>query len=80
MVLFRFDGAPADCPAPYVPWDALYTGDDLIVHGHWARRGHYVSKKTIGLDSGCVYGGPLTAYCVEDERIVQIPNMGSRTS
>lgn len=70
----RFDRAPEDCPAPYQPWDTLYRGDTLVVHGHWAWRGHYRGDKTIGLDSGCVYGGKLTAWCQEEDRIVQVPS------
>ncbi|HGG58158.1 MAG TPA: hypothetical protein ENK31_10215 [Nannocystis exedens] len=68
----RYDLGPEGCPSPYVPWDSLYRGDVRVVHGHWARRGHYRSRKTIGLDSACVYGGQLTAWCQEDDRIVQI--------
>ena len=67
------DGAPEDCPLPYRPWDSFYEGPDFIVHGHWALRGFYRSSKSMGLDSGCVYGGPLTAWCVEEDRIVQVP-------
>lgn len=72
----RFDRAPEDCPAPYRPWNELYRGDTLVVHGHWAWRGHYRTEKVIGLDSGCVYGGKLTAWCQEEDRIVQIPSPG----
>ncbi|PRQ08380.1 metallophosphoesterase [Enhygromyxa salina] len=68
----RFDGAPEGCPPPFQPWDSFYAGDALIVHGHWARRGHYRGPNTIGLDSGCVYGGPLTAWCLEEDRVVQV--------
>ena len=68
----RFDKLPEDCPPPFRAWDSFYAGDALIVHGHWARRGHYRGPRTIGLDSGCVYGGPLTAYCVEEDRVVQV--------
>jgi bis(5'-nucleosyl)-tetraphosphatase (symmetrical) len=70
----RFDRRPEDCPPPARPWDELYAGDALIVHGHWAWRGFYRGARTIGLDSGCVYGGSLTAYCVEDDRVVQVPS------
>ena len=72
----RFDRKPEDCPPPYRPWDELYAGDTLIVHGHWAWRGHYRGPKSLGLDSGCVYGGPLTAWCQQEDRIVQIPARG----
>ncbi|NVB39648.1 metallophosphoesterase [Pseudenhygromyxa sp. WMMC2535] len=70
----RFDRQPEDCPPPYRPWDEFYEGDALVVHGHWAWRGHYRGPRTLGLDSGCVYGGPLTAWCMEEDRVVQIPN------
>lgn len=69
----RFDRRPEDCPPPYAPWDSFYAGEALIVHGHWAWRGHYWGERTLGLDSGCVYGGELTAYCVEERRVVSVP-------
>lgn len=69
----KFDRDPADCPPPYKPWDAHYRGPAMVAHGHWAWRGHYRGAHTIGLDSGCVYGGPLTAWCQEEDRIVQVP-------
>ena len=65
-------GAPAACPHPSRPWDDYYDGDTLVVHGHWAMRGHYRGRRTLGLDSGCVYGGPLTAWCQDEDRIVQV--------
>jgi bis(5'-nucleosyl)-tetraphosphatase (symmetrical) len=68
----KHDGLPQDCTAPYRPWDDLYRGDALVVHGHWARRGFYRGRRTIGLDSGCVYGGKLTAWCQDEDRIVQV--------
>jgi bis(5'-nucleosyl)-tetraphosphatase (symmetrical) len=67
-----FTGRPEDCPAPFRPWDAFYRGETLVVHGHWAMRGHYRGKLTMGLDSGCVYGGPLTAWCQQEDRVVQV--------
>ena len=72
-----FDREPEGCPDPYRPWDQLYTGSTLVVHGHWARRGHYRRDNVLGLDSGCVYGGKLTAWCQEEDRIVQVPSQQS---
>lgn len=72
----KFDRAPADCPPPYRPWDAFYDGEARVVHGHWAWRGHYRSGAVIGLDSGCVYGGSLTAWCQDEDRIVAVPAVG----
>ncbi|NIM61213.1 MAG: diadenosine tetraphosphatase [Acidobacteria bacterium] len=71
--LSRETGPPGSCTDPYRPWDDYYQGDALVVHGHWARRGYYRGPRTMGLDSGCVYGGPLTAWCQEEDRIVQVP-------
>jgi bis(5'-nucleosyl)-tetraphosphatase (symmetrical) len=72
----RYDREPEGCPAPFQPWDAFYQGPALVVHGHWAWRGHYRGARTLGLDSGCVYGGPLTAWCMEEDRVVQVPALG----
>ncbi len=70
----REDGPPERCRPPCRPWDAYYNGADLVVHGHWAWRGHYRGRATIGLDDGCVYGGTLVAYCPEEDRIVRVPS------
>ncbi len=75
----RFDRQPLDCPPPFRPWDSFYaervagrSDPPRVVHGHWAWRGHYRSEHVIGLDSGCVYGGSLTAWCMEEDRVVQV--------
>lgn len=69
-------GQPDGCPPPSRPWDVFYRGESLVVHGHWAMRGYYRGERTMGLDSGCVYGGSLTAWCQDEDRIVQIPRRG----
>jgi len=58
---------------PYRPWDDFYSGRRRVVFGHWARRGLVVRKQCVGLDTGCVYGGQLTAWIAEEDRIVQVP-------
>lgn len=75
------DGRSADCAPPFRPWDAFYAEraatmehPPRIVHGHWAWRGHYRTEHVIGLDSGCVYGGGLTAWAMEEDRIVTVPS------
>jgi len=49
----------------------------LIIFGHDAPNGLVVKKANgqtylIGLDTGCVYGGKLTAYSIEDEMLIQV--------
>jgi bis(5'-nucleosyl)-tetraphosphatase (symmetrical) len=66
---------PADWPPPgppFRPWDDFYTGAKRVVFGHWARRGLVLRPHCVGLDTGCVYGGPLTAWIAEGDRIVQV--------
>jgi len=69
----RESRGPEHCRPPYRPWDAFLSSPGLVVHGHWAARGHYRGPSSLGLDSGCVYGGALTAWCQEEDRIVQVP-------
>jgi hypothetical protein len=55
-------------------WWELYTGDRLVIYGHDAVRGLQDHRpKTLGLDSGCVYGRRLSGYLLEDDAIVSVP-------
>ena len=72
----RFAGLPQACPPGTRPWDAFFRGDARIVHGHWGKRGAYRTDRVLGLDSGCVYGGRLTAWCQEEDRTVSVPGRG----
>ena len=67
----RHDEPPPD--PPFVPWDEHYRGRRTGVFGHWARRGLVVQPRLRGLDTGCVYGGPLTAWIAEEDRLVCVP-------
>lgn len=67
-------GPPDKCPPPARPWDELYRGERFVVHGHWAKRGVHRTERILGLDSSCVGGGVLTAWCAEEDRLVQVPS------
>lgn len=69
---------PFDWPPPgppYAPWDTFYRGAKKVVFGHWARRGLVRGDRVIGLDTGCVYGGSLTAWIAETDEILQVPGL-----
>ncbi len=70
-----FSGSPADAPAGFDPWFALprKSADETILYGHWSALGLHLEKNTVCLDSGCVWGGPLTALRLEDRKIFQVP-------
>lgn len=55
-----------------IPWHQAYKGKKLVVYGHWAKQGLNVQEKTIGLDSGCVYGKKLTALVLPERSIVSV--------
>lgn len=61
-----------DPEAPYAPWDRWYTGK-RVVCGHWAARGLVRNDRVCSLDTGCVWGGSLTAWVLEEDRFVSVP-------
>lgn len=69
-----YAGPPDSAPDGCRPWFALphrRSHDALVFFGHWAALGLYHSPGAIGLDSGCAWGGPLSALRLEDRRLFQ---------
>lgn len=57
------DGA-ATAPAGYMPWFEVpqrQTDDTAVAFGHWSTLGLLRQDKLLGLDTGCVWGGFLSA-------------------
>jgi len=46
--------------------------DKPIYFGHWSALGFYQKGLIHGLDSGCVWGGSLTAVRLEDQQVFQV--------
>jgi len=62
-------------PAGYVPWFDMpgrKTANITCVFGHWASLGLTLRPNLLGLDTGCVWGGKLTAVRLEDRALFQI--------
>jgi bis(5'-nucleosyl)-tetraphosphatase (symmetrical) len=77
--LCDFTGPPARAPHGCVPWferrparKRADVPEDEILFGHWALLGHRIGKGWISLDSGCVWGGKLTAFRLEDRQAIQV--------
>ncbi len=58
-----------DGPKGYIPWfktPKRKTQDSLIYFGHWSTLGLLRHGNVIGLDTGCVWGGKLTAMKIPE--------------
>jgi serine/threonine protein phosphatase 1 len=68
------DGRPAKrADVPGAPaWADLWSGPPFVVYGHTPRREIYKLKWSLGIDTGCVQGGNLTAYELPEKRFVQV--------
>ncbi|MGB4346164.1 MAG: symmetrical bis(5'-nucleosyl)-tetraphosphatase, partial [Burkholderiaceae bacterium] len=62
-------------PAGYLPWyqvPSRQTQDVTVVFGHWSTMGLTLEPSVIGLDTGCVWGGKLTAVRLSDRALFQV--------
>jgi len=60
--------------ASYQPpfWFDQYTGPERVFFGHTVFSSPLVRKHAVGLDTGCVYGGQLTAYDWRAEECIAV--------
>lgn len=77
----KYSGPPEQAPAGYIPWfiarDPALNLDKTILFGHWAALGARKMKSYISLDSGCVWGGKLTALRLSDQKLISVPAIES---
>jgi len=61
-------------PQGFAPWFDLprASADTNVVFGHWSTLGLVLRDKLIGLDTGCIWGGQLTAVSAGTREVVQI--------
>lgn len=59
----------------YLPWfdvPGRRTEEVTVVFGHWSTLGLTLRPNLISLDTGCLWGGKLTAVCLEDRSVIQV--------
>jgi bis(5'-nucleosyl)-tetraphosphatase (symmetrical) len=69
-----FTGPPDETPVGCTPWfkrQDRKTRDLTMVVGHWAAMGLRIEPGLIALDSGCFWGGPLSAIRLDDGVVFQ---------
>ena len=70
-----YTDAPEKAPAGFVSWfdvPGRPSATTPIVCGHWAALGLVLRPDLLALDSGCVWGGRLTAVRLEDRAVFQV--------
>ena len=73
---FRLKGEVENAPAGLMPWFEVpnrRSADTVLVTGHWSALGLKVMPNLLAIDSGCLWGGQLTAIRLEDRAIFQVP-------
>jgi bis(5'-nucleosyl)-tetraphosphatase (symmetrical) len=68
----RFKGPPVAAPKGCMPWFEVpgrRSAKATVVCGHWAALGLRVQEGLFALDTGCVWGGALTAVRLEDSHV-----------
>ena len=73
---FKFKGKLPDVPAGYMPWFDVperQSADTVIICGHWSALGLQLRENLFAIDTGCLWGGALTALRLEDRQVFQVP-------
>jgi bis(5'-nucleosyl)-tetraphosphatase (symmetrical) len=64
-------------PTGFLAWHQTRKNpEQKIVFGHWSTAGLQLDERVAGIDTGCIWGGPLTALRLEDRWLVQVPSPG----
>jgi bis(5'-nucleosyl)-tetraphosphatase (symmetrical) len=69
-LLLHIKGPPASAPPDALPWFRVpgrRSAHERIVCGHWSALGFHHEDQVLSLDSGCVWGGALTAVRLDAE-------------
>ena len=71
IVDLKMKGKPQDASAAFRPWfdiEQRLTRDVRVIFGHWSALGLVLQPGVVGLDTGCVWGGALTAFDLDTAR------------
>jgi bis(5'-nucleosyl)-tetraphosphatase (symmetrical) len=72
---FHAKGGLDNTPTGHAPWFEApdrRSADTTLVTGHWSALGLKILPNLLALDSGCLWGGALTAVRLEDRAVFQV--------
>ncbi|MDR0674606.1 MAG: symmetrical bis(5'-nucleosyl)-tetraphosphatase [Zoogloeaceae bacterium] len=72
---FSARGGLDSAPPGSLPWFDLpgrRSADHVLITGHWSALGLYRLPNLLALDTGCLWGGQLTAVRLEDRALFQV--------
>lgn len=72
---FHHKGGVVDAPVGYLPWfdvPGRRSASHTILCGHWSTLGLLRRDDLVALDTGCVWGGALTAIRLGDSALFQV--------
>jgi bis(5'-nucleosyl)-tetraphosphatase (symmetrical) len=74
---FKFKGELQDVPFGYMPWfdvPTRATQEVQVIFGHWSALGLQQRKNVYALDTGCLWGGQLSAMNIHTKVVTQVPS------
>ena len=74
---FDFKGELQDLPVGYLPWfdvPSRASQETQVIFGHWSALGLQQRQNVDALDTGCLWGGQLTAMNLDTKAIIQVPS------
>ena len=72
---FQAKGETTNAPPGFMPWFEVpgrQSAQAVMVTGHWSALGLRLTDQLLALDSGCLWGGHLTALRLEDRAVFQV--------
>jgi hypothetical protein len=71
---------PSKAPAGFSFWTHHWQGPARLIFGHSVLSKPLVTEWAVGIDTGCAFGGPLTALVLPEWRLVQVGSRQPRRS
>jgi diadenosine tetraphosphatase ApaH/serine/threonine PP2A family protein phosphatase len=65
---------PSRAPDTHAFWTHHWKGPERLIFGHSVLDKPLVTEFAVGIDTGCVFGGPLTAIVLPEWKLVSVPS------